>query len=438
MKYDVAIIGAGPGGYTAAFKAVDNGLSVILFEQDKVGGTCLNRGCIPTKSLLRSATRFHETRKLVPDYPFDPKPISELRQKTVDTLRSGIEKLVKTKKITLVNERAFIKSEHVITAGDQQYEAENIVIATGSKVSLPPIPGIDSPAVMTSDDLLEKDDLSFSSVAIIGGGVIGVECASIFLDTGKKVTILEIADHILPTMDREIAQRMNTFLRNRGADIYTRATVDRIEGNNVIFTDKKGGQYVFAPERILVAAGRIPNIEGLADPGLNLTVDRGVVGDELGRTSIDNIYVIGDAKSRNIQLAHMAQGQGRNVIDTILNREPEKDLSLIPSCIYTEPEIACVGLSQKEAEEKGIKVTARKVLTGANGRSLIEESDSGYAKIVLNEDNVIIGAQLICPHATEIISELTLAIQQKLTVEQLARIVHPHPTVAEMVGELCQ
>ena len=438
MKYDVAIIGAGPGGYTAAFKAADSGLSVIIFEKDKVGGTCLNRGCIPTKSLLHSAARCRDIKREFPDYRFDTEKAISRKQETVTSLRGGIEKQLKSKKITVINAAATINDPHLIEADGQQYEAENIIIATGSVVSLPPIKGTDSPCVITSDDLLEKEDLTFESVTIIGGGVIGVECACMFLNAGKKVTILEIADHILPTLDPEIGQRLSMFLKKKGGIIETKVTIDRIENDTVIYQNKKGDELSVSSDRILIAAGRKANIAGIADDSINLETERGIIGDENGRTNIPNIYVIGDARNRNIQLAHVAQSQGINVIDTILNREPEKNLSLIPSCIYTDPEIACVGLSQKEAEEKGIKATSRKVLTGANGRSMIEESESGYAKIVLDENNIIIGAQLICPFATEIISELTVAIGNRMTLQQLGKTVHPHPTVSEMISELCQ
>ncbi len=436
MKYDIGIIGAGPAGYSAAFKAVESGKSVVIFEQDKVGGTCLNRGCIPTKSLLHTSGQYSLIRKAVPDYPFDYQKALETRDSTVTQLRNGIEKMIKMKKITLVNGHACIVDPHHIKANGEDYEVDYIIIATGSKVSLPPINGIDSEYVITSDDLLEKNDLNFDSVTIIGGGVIGVECASIFLALDKKVTILEIADHILPTMDPEMAQRLNMFLKKKKADIQVKVSIRNIEGNTINYVDARGRELSVTSDKILVAAGRRANWENLFSEELKLETGRGIIGDQYGRTNIDNIFVAGDVKDRNIQLAHVAIAQGENIIDIINGQRPAIDTSVIPSCIYTDPEMASVGLSQKEAELRGMKVSARKVLTGANGKALIEESESGYVKVVLDESEVIIGAQLICPHATELVSELSLCVQKKLTLSQLKEVIHPHPTVSEMIAGL--
>ncbi|MBR6958081.1 MAG: NAD(P)/FAD-dependent oxidoreductase, partial [Erysipelotrichaceae bacterium] len=421
-----------------AFKAADNGLSVIIFEKDKVGGTCLNRGCIPTKSLLHSSEKYAIQKEALPQLAYDWQKAVETKNQTVESLRSGIEKQLKAKKIALVNSSAFIRSEHIIEAADQQYEVDNILIAAGSQVSFPPIPGIDSEFVITSDDLLQDVDLRFESLTIIGGGVIGVECASVYLKAGKKVTILEIADHILPTMDPEIAQRLNMFLKKQGAEILTKVRIDKIEENIVYCHDSKDNELAFQSDRILVAAGRKPSIEKLVSDEVNIELSRGIIGDQYGKTSVKNIFVAGDVKDRNIQLAHVAAAQGRNIVDLIVGKQPHIDMSVVPSCIYTDPEIASVGLYEKQAKEMGLNVTSRKVLTGANGRSLIEEAASGYAKIVLDENKVIIGAQLVCPHATELISELAVALQKKMTVSQLGQVIHPHPTVAEMITELCE
>ena len=239
-------------------------------------------------------------------------------------------------------------------------------------------------------------------------------------------------------MDPEIAQRLNMFLKKQGAEILTKVRIDKIEENIVYCHDSKDNELAFQSDRILVAAGRKPSIEKLVSDEVNIELSRGIIGDQYGKTSVKNIFVAGDVKDRNIQLAHVAAAQGRNIVDLIVGKQPHIDMSVVPSCIYTDPEIASVGLYEKQAKEMGLNVTSRKVLTGANGRSLIEEAASGYAKIVLDENKVIIGAQLVCPHATELISELAVALQKKMTVSQLGQVIHPHPTVAEMITELCE
>ena len=438
MRYDIGIIGAGPGGYTAALAAAERGLSVVLFEEKQVGGTCLNRGCIPTKSLLHSVKQFAQIQKEVSDYPLPKEKILARKEETVARLRGDVEKLLKAKKVTLVNAHAYLLEHHTIVAANEKYEVEHVILASGSKVSLPPIEGIDSPYVMTSDDLLEESDLSFSSVTIIGGGVIGVECASIFLSMNLPVTILEIADHILPTMDAEIAQRLNLSLKKKGAQIVTKVSISRIDGNTVYYSDKAGKECSVTSDKILVAAGRKANICNLVNPSLALEIKRGIVGDAAGMTNISNIFVIGDAKNRNIQLAHVAEAQGRNAVSYICDKTLIKDMSVIPSCVYTDPEIASVGDTQKEAEEAGLTVHTKKTLTGANGKSVIEEAESGYVKVVLDEEDTILGAQMVCPHATELIGEFAILIQKKMKLSDLREVVFPHPTVSEMISSLCE
>ncbi|MBQ4253788.1 MAG: FAD-dependent oxidoreductase, partial [Erysipelotrichaceae bacterium] len=222
----------------------------------------------------------------------------------------------------------------------------------------------------------------------------------------------------------------------KGAEVFCKVRIEKIEGNTVFYLDPKGNPAEVSADRILVAAGRRANIEGLFAESFSVEKARGIIGDECGRTSYGNIFVIGDAKDGNIQLAHVAEAQGLNAIDVIMGREPSIDVSVIPNCVYTSPEIASVGLSERQAREQGIEVTSRKVLTGSNGKSVIEEAESGYVKVVLDKDMRIIGAQMVCPHATELISEMTLLVQQRMTVSQLKQVVHPHPTVAEMIGEL--
>lgn len=450
--FDLIVIGGGPGGYTAAAAAAAEGMHVALFEDNKLGGTCLNRGCIPTKALLHSAETFETLKNssqlgvYATNAQYDFAAIHQRKATVVDTLVDGIVKLMKTNKVEVISSRATIVGAGKVEADGEIYEAKNIIVATGSVVSVPPIPGVDKAGVVTSNDILEGEGVDCKSLVIIGGGVIGVECASIYNALGCQVTILEMADHILPLMDKEVAQRVTMFLKKKGITVITKSAVKSIEeaGDQltVNYVDKKEKELAVTAEKVLVAAGRRANTAGLfadnaqADGFLPEIVRGAIVGDVNGLTSVPGMYVIGDAKAYNIQLAHVASAQAKNAVSVIAGREPEVDINVIPSCVYTSPEVASVGMSEADAKEAGIPVKTGKCLTGANGKSLIEESESGYVKLVVSaEDDVIIGASMVCHRATDLIAELALAVTNKLTLKELAAVVHPHPTFCEMVGE---
>lgn len=429
MTYDIAIVGGGPGGYTAAEEAAARGRSVVLFERDLIGGTCLNRGCIPTKSLLHDAS---------PAASFDALHVR--KQAVVDQLRDGIEKLLKKGKVTIVRGVATITAPGVVTCDGQDYEARDIIIATGSVPATIPVPGIDLPSVYTSNDLLEGAGVRLGSIAIIGGGVIGVEFATLYAALGSTVTIIEAAERILPPMDREISQRVAMHLKKRGIAVEASARVAAIEGEpgamQVHYADKRGNQKTVGAEGVLVACGRRANIEGLFAPGCEPALERGaIVCNEDGHTTVEHLWAIGDVVAGNIQLAHVAEAQARNVVAVICGAEPPVSMAVVPSCVYTSPEVASVGLTEAEAKAQGRKVRTSKALTGANGKCLIEESESGYVKLVADaQTGAIIGAQLVCPRATDMVSELALAISLGCTAAQLAGVIHPHPTVSELVS----
>ena len=445
MNFDIAIIGGGPGGYTAAEHAAKAGLQVVLFEKEQLGGTCLNRGCMPTKSLLHGAEAYETMRHAedlgihVGELSFDFAAMHRRKNQVVEELRKGVEKLMKAGKITVVYGQAQITAPGVVVCGEETYEVKDIVIATGSTVSYPPIPGIRDEGVYNSRDILEGEGKMFSSLVIVGGGVVGVECASLYMSLGCEVTVLEAADHILPFMDKEIAQRLTMMLKKRGAKVEAKAMVQKIEGTPgamyVTYTDKKGAEHTVTAEGVLAAAGRGANLDGLLGPGVELELFKGaVVADEVGRTSIPHVYVIGDAKAKNIQLAHVAEAQGTNVVAVIAGKEPPVDMSVVPSCVYTVPEIASVGMTEEQAKAADIQVKAGKYLTGANGKCLIENTDSGYVKLVTDKaTGRILGAQLVCPRATDMVGELAVAIQKGLTVDGLFAVIHPHPTFCEML-----
>lgn len=453
MKYQLAVIGGGPGGYTAAEFAAKKGLSVVLFEADKIGGTCLNRGCIPTKALIHSAGMFKEFKNSEylgiesADISYSFEKMHGRKDAVVAALRSGIEKTLKSAKVTVVNAFAAVTeysdSGVIIRAADGLYEAEKLIIATGSVPAVPPIPGCDCEGVFTSDAVLEGCGKKLDSLIIIGGGVIGCECASIYLDLGCKVTIIEAMEHILPPMDKEIAQRLTMVLKKRGAQINTTAKVTKTENNNnlltVTYEDKKGAVCTAEAEGVLIATGRKAFTEGLFECENKPEFQRSAVcANEDGLTADKAIYVIGDAKAGNIQLAHVAEAQGKNAVCAILGEKPFVDMSVVPSCIYTSPEIASVGLTEDEAKAKGFAVKTKKALTGANGKCLIENSESGYIKTVTDEESGrLLGAQLVCPRATDMVSEFAVALSNGLKTSEIASVIHPHPTFSEMIAAAC-
>ena len=445
MKFDAAVIGGGPGGYTAAEAISGTGRSVVLFEKNLLGGTCLNRGCMPTKAMLRAAETFremnsgHEIGVMAENVRLDFPVMQQWKNKVVQELRDGVARQMKTAKVTVVYGEARVTGEGTVSCGGETYEVSDIVIAAGSKVSVPPIPGRDLAGVYDSDDLLEGDGVQLASLIIIGGGVVGIECASVYQTIGTDVVVLEAMDQILPLMDREIAQRVGMSLKKKGTRIETKARVSAISGEpgsmKVTFTDKKGKEQSVTAEGVLMAAGRRANTEGLFAPDVQPETERGaILGDEAGRTSIPHIYVIGDAKARNIQLAHVAQAQALNAAAAIDGKPLPMDLSVIPSCVYTSPEAASVGLSEEAAKAEGKAVITAKYLTGANGKCVIDSAESGYVKLIAEaETGRIAGAQLVCPRATDLIAELALAVQRKLTIEELFAVIHPHPTFSEMI-----
>ena len=450
-EYQLIVIGAGPGGYEAAIRAAQLGLTTALIERWDVGGTCLNRGCIPTKAMLHSAQLYREAANFelfglhTENTSFDWAKVHQRKNDVVVKLRTGIEQLIKANKIDFFNNSASISGKNDVQLDQGEViRGENILIATGSVPARPPIPGLDLPNVVTSDELLDdphftQADSLAKEILIIGGGVIGVEFASVFSSFGCHVTIVEAMERILPTMDREISQSLNMVLKKRGVSIHTGAMVEKLEQdeNGLVchFTEKGKAQAVPA-QQVLVAIGRRPNTQGLFAEGFEVACERGrIVTDENFRTSVDSIYAIGDVTSK-IQLAHMASAQGICAVHTIAGQKPPIDLRYVPGCIYTDPEIASVGITEDEAKQQGIPVKKGKFLMTGNGRSLIDEQERGFIKVLAHQEtDVILGAQLMCSRATDIVAELATAIVNGLTCAQLAGVIRPHPTFCEGVTE---
>lgn len=448
QHYDVMVIGAGPGGYVAAIRAAKLGLHVAVVEEDRAGGTCLNRGCIPAKAMIHAAETYRSAREAdqfgveTGRVSFDYGKILAYKEETTDALVQGVEQLLAGNGVDRLAGKGTLlagKKVRVTTEEKEEvYAADHIILAAGSKPLLLPIPGMDLPGVLTSDGLFRLQECP-ESLAIIGGGVISVEFATAFAGLGTKVTILEALPRLVPNLDKEISQNLKMILKKRGVDIHTSASVQEVaeeDGRYVLrFTEKEKEQEVSA-RYVLCAVGRVPNTEGLFAEDALPDMERGrVLVDEKFETSIPGVYAIGDLIF-GMQLAHTASAQGTVVAEHLAGKSASVDLSVVPSCVYTDPEIASVGLTEEDAKGQGIPVRVGKFIMSANGKSLISREERGFVKILAAEESgVILGAQMMCARATDMIGELATAVANGLTAKQLLRGMRAHPTYNEGVGE---
>lgn len=443
-EFQLIVIGAGPGGYVAALRAAKLGMKTAVVENRQVGGTCLNRGCIPTKTLLHSSSLAAAARQggkfgVSAEVSVDLEAIYARKNAVGETLRNGILQQFKAAKVTLLEGTGTILGAGLVQVqsadGKREYTADEILIATGSVPARPPIPGLELPGVVTSDELLSHAHRLYRSMVIIGGGVIGVELACFYMDLGCQVTIIEAMDRLLPTLDREISQSIAMQLKKRGAQVctgYQVSAVEGAEGGFAVHCLHKEQPETLTGETVLCAIGRKPYTGDLLGEGVALETERGrIVVDPHFETSVPHIYAIGDVSSK-IQLAHVASAQGIAAVEHLAGMDAVTDLSAVPSCIYTRPEIAAVGLTADEAKAQGRSVMTGKALMSSNGKTVIEDGDRGFMKVVADRDTgVILGAQLLCERATDLISELTCAVANELTVTQLRRVMRPHPTFGE-------
>ena len=447
--YQLLIIGAGPGGYVAALHAAKRGLRTAVIENREVGGTCLNRGCIPTKTLLHSSEiiaginggeKFGVGAERV---HFDMSAIFARKREVSAKLSGGIEGMFRVAKVDLLRGTGTVTGSGTVKfvgeEGEKVITAERILLATGSVPARPPIPGLDLPGVLTSDELLEGCDHLYDSLVIIGGGVIGVEFATFYADLGCKVTIIEGLDRLLPNMDRELGQNLSMILKKHGVDVYTNSLVANVEQDGdalkVNFTNKDKALSV-SGEAVLCAIGRRPYTEGLFADGVGVEMNgRSIRVDENYETSLPGVYAIGDVSSK-IQLAHVASAQGTDCVERMVGGKGMTDLSAVPSCIYCVPEIACVGITADEAKAAGREVVSGKYVMFSNGKTVIRDGDRAFMKVVADKaTHVIVGAQFMCEHATDMISEMATAIVNGLTVEQMLKVLRPHPTFEEGVHD---
>ncbi|MBH0166474.1 dihydrolipoyl dehydrogenase [Fictibacillus sp. 7GRE50] len=457
--FDLVILGGGTGGYVAAIRAAQLGKTVAVVEKGKLGGTCLHRGCIPSKALLRSA-EVYKTAKKAADFGVDIEGIGlnfskmqERKQSIVNQLHMGVQSLMKKGKIEVYEGIGRILGPSIFSPMPGTISVEfndgteneilipqNVIVATGSRPRSLPGLEIDGDFVMSSDEALEMENLP-SSIIIVGGGVIGIEWASMLNDLGVEVTVLEYADRIVPTEDEEISKEAARVLKKKGIKLVTSAKVlpDTLEkGESVMISaEHKGETKQFSAEKMLVSVGRMANTEGIGLENTIIKVENGYIQtNEYFQTAESHIYAIGDVIG-GLQLAHVASHEGITAVEHLSNLQPEPiNYDNISKCIYSSPEMASVGLTEKQAKDQGFNVKVGKFPFKAIGKALVYGESDGFVKIVANKDNDdLLGVHMIGPHVTDMISEAGLAKVLDATPWEMAHTIHPHPSLSEVFGE---
>lgn len=429
MKTDLLIIGSGPGGYRAAGYAARNGLSVVVAERDQAGGTCLNAGCIPTKCLAHDASAA----------PSDFASAMERKALVTQQLRTGVEQLLSAPGITLVRGQAAFTDEHTVTIGDTTVEADNIIIATGSESRMPPITGIDNPRVITSTEALQLQSLP-ETMVIVGAGVIGMEFASILARFGSKVTVIEYLKECLPMFDKDIAKRLRKAIEKQGVTFFMDSAVSEITDEEVIFKSNKTGAETRLPcagAPVLIATGRKPSVEGLNLEAAVVDYDtKGIKTDDCLRTSQPHIYAIGDVTGKQM-LAHAATAMGFRAVNTILGKSDKIRLDIMPSAVFTYPEAATVGLSEDACKQLGKPCKCLKGYYRANGKALAIAEPEGMVKITADTDGTIIGCTAYGAHSADMVQEIAALMNCNATTDDLASIIHIHPTLSEILQDMC-
>lgn len=441
MKYDLAIIGGGPAGYTAAERAAQGGLNVVLFEKKALGGVCLNEGCIPTKTLLYSAKLYQQALSgakygiAAEHVAFDYAKICARKTKVVRKLAAGIR--AKLQQVTVVQGEASVKNADEIVeidCGGQLYEAERLLICSGSETALPPIKGIELGHFWTSREALQATEVP-ESIAIVGGGVIGMEFAGLFSAFGSKVTIVEMASEILPGIDAEIAALLRAEYEKRGVAFHLGARVLELQPQMVKFADENG-ENELAAQQILLCVGRRPNVQNLGLEPLCLERFRnGLKVDEQMRTSHPRIYAAGDVTGFSM-LAHTAVREAEVAVNHILGIPDAMTYDAVPGVVYTNPEVAGVGVTEAALQSAGAVYSVKKLPMTYSGRFVAEnEGGNGLCKLIFDAENRLKGAHFIGNPASELVATAALAIDQKLTVDVLAKLIFPHPSVGEILKE---
>lgn len=445
MKYDVAIIGGGPAGYTAAEKAAKGGLSTVLFEKNALGGVCLNEGCVPTKTLLYSAKTYdqikHASKYAVSaeNPSFDYPKIIARKNKVVKKLTAGIRMKMKESGVEVITGEAMIQGKTdegniLIQCTEQVYEAKNLLVCTGSESVIPPIPGVNETEYWTSREALQSKELP-ASLIIIGGGVIGMEFASFFNSMGTEVQVVEMLDKILGPMDKELSDMLQAEYAKRGVKFYLGHKVTGIHGQEVT-VEKDGESFTLHGEKVLLSVGRRPVTKGFGLETLALESFRnGIKVNEYMQTSLPNVYACGDITAFSL-LAHTAVSEAEVAIDHILGKARAMSYKAIPGVVYTNPEIAGVGKTEEELQASGTPYQVKKIPMAFSGRFVAEnEMGNGVCKLILAEDGTLIGAHLLGNPASELIVIAGMAIEKGMKAEEIKSFVFPHPTVGEIIKE---
>jgi dihydrolipoamide dehydrogenase len=458
-EYDLVILGGGTGGYVAAIRASQLGLKTAIVEKGKLGGTCLHKGCIPSKALLRSAEVYATAKRsedfgvMTSDVSVNFGKVQERKNKIIETLHKGVQHLMKQGKIDVYEGIGRILGPSIFSPmpgtisvemnNGQENEMlipKNVIVATGSRPRTLPGLEIDGEFVLTSDEALSLEALP-NSIIIVGGGVIGIEWASMLSDFGVEVTVVEYADRIIPTEDKEISKEMQRLMKKKGVKLVTSAKVlpeTLVKGDKVaVSAEVKGELKEYKADKILVSVGRQANTEGIGLENTDIQIEKGfIITNEFFQTKESHIYAIGDVIG-GLQLAHVASHEGIVAVEHIVGKDPSPlDYNLISRCIYSSPEVSSVGITEDQAKEKGYNVKVGKFSFRVIGKALVFGESDGFVKIVADsETNDILGVHMIGPHVTDMISEAGLAMVLNATPWEVAHTIHPHPTLSEAIGE---
>lgn len=462
QNYDIVILGGGTGGYVAAIRAAQLGLKTAIVEKGKLGGTCLHKGCIPSKALLRSAEVYATTKNHAADFgvntgevTLDFSRVQARKESIVSQLHQGVQGLMKKGKIDVFEGTGRMLGPSIFSPSpggtvsvemnngeeNEMLIPKNVIIATGSRPRSLPGLTIDGTQVMTSDEALVMTELP-KSILIVGGGVIGIEWASMLNDFGVEVTVIEYADRIIPTEDADVSKEMQKLLAKKGITFATSAkvlseTLETSEGSVTISAEFKGETKTFTAEKMLVSVGRQANVENIGIENTDIVVDKGFVQvKNTFQTKESHIYAIGDVIG-GLQLAHVASHEGITAVEHIAGQKTHAiDYNLVSRCIYSNPEAASVGITQQQAKEQGFDVKVGKFSFKAIGKALVYGESDGFVKIIADKNtNDILGVHMIGPHVTDMISEAGLAMVLDATPWEIANTIHPHPTLSEVMGE---
>lgn len=444
-EYDIIVVGGGPAGYYAAIRGAQLGGKIAIVEKSEFGGTCLNKGCIPTKTYLKNAEILDDIKIAAgrginfasTNYSIDMDKTVEFKNSVVKQLTGGIRGLLKANKITAIDGFGQVNPDKTVTVGSQTLKGRNIILATGSKVSRINIPGIDSPLVLTSDDILDLRELP-KSLVVMGGGVVGVELGLVYASYGTEVTVVEMADRIIPAMDRDVSVELQKLLSTKhGMKFMTSVGVSEIkEANNQLTLTLSDGSEVVA-EKALLSIGRVPQLSGLEN--LNLELDRGRIKvNDYQETSIPGIYAPGDVNGTKM-LAHAAYRMGEVAAENALHGNTRKaNLKYTPAAVYTHPEVAMCGLTEEQAKEQYGDILVGRNSFAGNGRAIASNEAYGFVKVIADKKyHEILGVHVIGPSAAEIINEASTIMESELTIDDVAMSIHGHPTFSEVLYEAC-